>query len=73
MMLEIQLITIRFYLRMDIIGLVIFPSQAIVDISVLPNFLKAENRKYTYVTNKLQIFLKYVDFYKAKLYNDFGI
>ena len=25
------------------------------------------------VTNKLQIFLKYVDFYKTKLYNDFGI
>ena len=39
----------------------------------LPNFLKAENRKYTYVTNKLQIFLKCVDFYKTKLYNDFGI
>ena len=39
----------------------------------LPNFLKAENRKYTYVTNKLQIFLKCVYFYKTKLYNDFGI
>ncbi|ETS95211.1 hypothetical protein HMPREF1512_0063 [Streptococcus sp. OBRC6] len=25
------------------------------------------------VTKKLQIFLKCVDFYKTKLYNDFGI